>query len=105
MAEFKGTLEPWEFVVCDDGYAMVCTEGDIIAEAPRLHQPSEAIDQANFRLIAAAPALLEALKACRVELKVVNDGSVGGVPNSVVALIPEAIEKADAAIASALGEV
>lgn len=50
---------------------------------------------------ASAPDLLEALAYCRAELALVQDGSTGGVPNSVFARIPEAIEKADAAIAKA----
>lgn len=44
--------------------------------------------------------LLEALKKCRSELISVQDGSTGGVPNAICALIPEAIEAANAAIAS-----
>ena len=58
MEKFKGTPGPWSFTVCDDGYPMVCTEGDIIAEASYLHAPREEGDTANFRLIAKAPELL-----------------------------------------------
>lgn len=57
--------------------------------------------EAKERVRASAPDLLEALKACRAELALVQDGSTGGVPHSVFALIPEAIEKADAAISRA----
>lgn len=64
------------------------------------------LDRANAdaRLIAAAPELLEALILCRSELFALKDGSVGGIPNSIAALIPERLELARAAIASATGE-
>jgi hypothetical protein len=59
---------------------------------------------ANTHLIAAAPELYNALKACRAELDLLQDGSLRGIPNSVCALIPERIAAADAALAKALGQ-
>lgn len=61
-------------------------------------------NEADARLIAAAPEMLEAIRFARNELMLVRDGHTGGVPNSIVALIPEAIERIDAAIAAATGE-
>ncbi len=55
-------------------------------------------------LIVAAPYLYEALEFAVRELRLVRDGSLHGTPNSVFALIPEAIEKADAALSRARGE-
>lgn len=65
----------------------------------------ETVDEreANARLIAAAPDLLEALKLCIKELRAVRHGSVGGVPNDIALLIPERIDVAEAAIAKAEG--
>lgn len=120
MSEFKGTPGPWEYRTpmpdrfYDWGW-VTDANGQFIAQAKDPAAREDAtLDahradktdpwESNARLIAAAPELLEALEACRTELKVVKDGSVGGVPNSVVALIPEAIAKADAAISRALGE-
>jgi hypothetical protein len=45
-------------------------------------------------------ALVDALVLCRRELSIVKDGSTGCIPNSIYAFIPEAIETADAALAS-----
>lgn len=59
---------------------------------------------ANARLIAAAPDLYAALTYALRELRLVVDGSVGGVPNAICALIPEAINKGEAALSRARGE-
>lgn len=44
-----------------------------------------------------------ALRKCRDELERVREGSTGGIPNNIVALIPEAIEAAKEAL-SKLGD-
>lgn len=44
-------------------------------------------------------ALVKALRACRDELVLVQNGSTGGIPNAIMALIPERIAEADAALA------
>ena len=45
--------------------------------------------------------LLAALELAVREMRAVRDGSTGGIPNDIIALLPEAIEMADAAIAKA----
>lgn len=47
---------------------------------------------ADAALIAAAPDMMEALRRCRAELASLRDGSTGGIPNAICALIPEAID-------------
>lgn len=47
--------------------------------------------------------LVEALRNAESELALVERGSVGGVPNSVALLIPEALEGVRAAITRATG--
>lgn len=82
------------------------THGETVVafyETRYVEYPSDEECAANARLIAVAPELLAALRQCRAELDVLRNGSLGGVPNAIVALIPEAIEAADAAIAKATG--
>ena len=47
---------------------------------------------------AAIDALVGALEACRRELNIVRTGTTDGIPNAIIACIPEAIELADAAL-------
>ena len=60
--------------------------------------------RANALLIAAAPDMLSALLAAERELSAAEHGSVGGVPNSIALLIPEALAEVRAAIAKATGK-
>ncbi len=50
---------------------------------------------------ASVGAMREALQFARDQLVTVCNGSTGGIPNAICALIPEAIDKIDAAIAAA----
>lgn len=61
--------DEWKMVICDDGYPMVCTEGDIICAVDRNHQPREEADRRNFRLIATAPRMRDALTFSRDVLR------------------------------------
>ena len=104
------TPPPWAVLE----YAPECIRGDGAKKGPialcRL-SPSKACDIANAALIVTAvnerPALLRrvaeleaVLRKCRDELELVKDGSTRGVPHAVMALIPEAIEIADAALST-----
>lgn len=63
-APFDGeatTREEWKLSVCDDGYPMVATAGDVIAIDEPNHHPGCRWSVARFRLIAAAPDLYHAL--------------------------------------------
>lgn len=105
-SEAKHTPGPWVIGGQSEGgkYININGGGRIIARV-MFSKPTDPFpaDDANARLIAAAPDLLEALKKCRSELHLLKDGSVGGVPNTIAALIHERIELADAAIAKATG--
>lgn len=80
---------------------IVPTKGSTRVARVVLYSGEAAEQEANALLIAAAPDLLEAAKRARAELDFVADGSTGGIPNAVAALIPEAIAALDAAIAKA----
>lgn len=62
------TPGPWHV----DGLAVFCANGSLVAEAHEDYFTFTEVDQANARLIAAAPDLLKALQAI-VEL---DDGDV-----------------------------
>lgn len=51
---------PWQLAVADDGWPMVHNVGDVICVPDPNHHAGCAWDVARFRLIAAAPDLLEA---------------------------------------------
>lgn len=89
----------------DDGYRIVASFQECGPSEKYMDQLANGI--ANGALIVRAvnnhDALVKALEKCRKELLAVKDGSVGGIPNSICALIPEAIEQADAALNSVRG--
>ena len=94
MSEARFTPGPWRIA----GKGTIRTEEGWIGHVHwRNRDP-------NAALIAAAPDLYSALEFAVRELRLVRDGSLHGTPNSVFALIPEAIEKADAALSRARGE-
>lgn len=100
MAEAEFTPGPWSAAVCDDGYAMVHTGGDVICNVDFNHAPNEPADLANARLVAAAPDLFAACKALLTDL-------TSPFPREalVMASIGEgSIPQARAALAKALGE-
>jgi hypothetical protein len=51
------TPGPWKVTKCDDGLWMVHTDGDTVCFGDHNHKDPD--DSANFRLIAAAPNLLQ----------------------------------------------
>ena len=101
------TKGPWiaQTVREDTGFRMVRTHvldgasGDIIAT---IHANGIAEEQANARLIAAAPELLEALVEAEAKLRILSevaeDCRLDGAP-----MITEAAKKSRAAIAKATG--
>jgi len=110
MSEARFTPGPWAVTGQSDAgrYIVVkAANGRTVARVPfsRENLPlSEITDASDAALIAAAPDLYAALEFAVRELRLVRDGSLHGTPNSVFALIPEAIEKADAALSRARGE-
>lgn len=101
MGGFRGA--PWQVKIEEPDYLDGIRSGVTVQRLDG-GPVAYAFDEQEGRLLAAAPGLLAALRVCRKELAVVRDGSVGGVPNSIVALIPEAIAAADAALSLATGE-
>ncbi|MDI6404992.1 hypothetical protein QL217_09450 [Cronobacter malonaticus] len=113
--KFKGTPGPWEVmnatdvftqqgsangsgVVCDndDGWQVAgCFNGETFVQG-ELVTLSLSEKEANARLIAAAPELLEALQ---ISMKVMQEGRNVSYPD-----LYGAINKARAAIAKAIGE-
>lgn len=92
MDEIKHTPGPWIATRCDDGTMMVHTEGDIVAGIVAFGDRG-ALDEANARLIATAPDLLEALKAAREMLERYEHAATGETFNDLQ--INAAIAKAE----------
>lgn len=100
------TPRPWKW----DQYALVrdragdasCShEHPILAVTAEVFRPSKANAALIIRAVNSHDQLVAALETCRRELIAVKNGHVGGVPNSVVLLIPEAIALADDALTAA----
>ena len=106
MSEVRFAKGPWALEPQEDGCAFEfrVNDADGYGLAVSLARDDDGEEAANAALIAAAPDLYEALEIAVRELRLVRDGSLHGTPNSVFALIPEAIEKADAALSRARGE-
>jgi hypothetical protein len=85
-----------KWTVCTDNVVQIGTTYFVAPISPDVHMSA-----ADARLIAAAPDLLAALDLAVREMRAVRDDSTGGIPNDIIALLPEAIEMADAAIAKA----
>jgi hypothetical protein len=94
----------WEVITCDDGRLIVATPGDIVCHQDPNHATGDGTDAKRFKLIAAAPDLLEALKLYMASVELMNaalkDG--GNVHGALSALIG-AEDMANWAIAKAEG--
>lgn len=55
--------EPWLLSVCDDGYPMVHTAGDVICVDEPNHRPGCPWQLARFHMLRTAPAMYAALEA------------------------------------------
>lgn len=87
------TPGPWELIACDRGqkWAVIATN-EVYPEHDRL--VAFVGEDANARLIATAPLLLEALKAARPDLAAYSN-SYGGHWLESLALVDGAIEAAE----------
>lgn len=62
--------EKWELVTCDDGHLFIGTGGDIVCHQDPNHAVGDEWDLRNFRLIAAAPQMIEACRIAAEELQI-----------------------------------
>lgn len=53
-AQNANNQEQWSMTVCDDGYPMVHTPGDIVCHPDQNHEPRDPGDLANLEFIALA---------------------------------------------------
>jgi hypothetical protein len=100
----KHTPGPWQVSLCDDGVSMIHTESDVIgfgdANKNRSDEPSSrAIDEANVRLMAAAPNLLDTLKIIN---RIASPGT--RTMDEMIHDLGRVTDFARAAIANATGE-
>lgn len=97
MAEGKGHTElPWHV---SGKQSIRGPNGEYVAKA----NWRDGFENASFIVTAvntypAVEGLVKALEACRRELNIVRGGSTDGIPNAIIACIPEAVELADSAI-------
>ena len=89
---------PWQLAVDNDGWPMVHNGGDVICVPDPNHHAGCTWDAARFRLIAAAPDLLEALQ----RLSALTPGAANAATARDLHLTVKAI--ADEAVAKATGE-
>lgn len=59
--------ERWELVTADDGHMFIATAGDIVCHQDPNHAAGDEWDARNFRLMAAAPQMLDALRCLPTE--------------------------------------
>jgi hypothetical protein len=96
VAQEALTPGDWYIVTCNGSVSIKGPGAVLLA---RIYHPPAGSALANARLIAAAPELLEALRACHKWLPAAADHP------SADSTVYDALEAADAAIAKAIGHV
>lgn len=104
MPEFKGTPGPWEIERYSDGLIQIVGDLKVVSDDEEnvttvVEEISATNEEANARLIAAAPELLDALQSLKCEL-ILSDVDMGYIESH----FRPSLNKAAAAIAKALGQ-
>lgn len=96
MNEFKGTPGPWHWAKEEPDEWWFGNENDVVVRGPSSRFIAVTDEQeANARLIAAAPELLEALQSALWELKRLQNHSIDGwTPSHTITQLESTIAKA-----------
>lgn len=96
VSEPKHTPGPWTLASCSHG-GLILRRGDAIGRDTHIQSSLQVLPEADAHLIAAAPDLLEALKAMLSEYGDVGDESIleEDEPNHPVIVAHRAIAKAE----------